>query len=182
MAEEKKPKRGPRAGRKPAAKVEAAPAKRPSAAARLLRRRAPAPVSAVPVEARAVARYVRLSPQKARLVIDLIRDREVGYALHQLQFTRQRAAGPIAKVLRSAIANAEQKSETLDVDRLYVKYAVVNEGPRWKRTQPAPFGRAYQRQRRTAHIEIAVAERRAAPAPAPAPAPAKPETGKEATA
>ena len=179
MAEKKKYQGPKRTGRKPAAKAEAAPAKKPSAAARLLRRRAPAPIGAAPVEARAIARYVRLSPQKARLVIDLIRGREVGYALHQLQFTRQRAAGPIAKVLRSAIANAEQKSETLDVDRLYVKYAVVNEGPRWKRVQPAPFGRAYQRQRRTAHIEIAVAERRAAAAPAPAPA--KPETGKEAT-
>jgi large subunit ribosomal protein L22 len=178
MAEKKKYEGPKRSGRKPAAKAEAAPAKKPGAAARLLRRRAPQPVSAVPVEARAVARYQRLSPQKARLVIDLIRGREVGYALHQLQFTRQRAARPIEKVLRSAIANAEQKSETLDVDRLYVKHAVVNEGPRWKRIRPAPFGRAYGYQRRTAHIEIAVAERRAAPAPAPA----RPETSKEATA
>lgn len=170
MAEKKKPEggkpaaAGKRAARKPAAEARA----KPGVAARLLRRRKPEPAGAVPIEARAVARYVRLSPQKARLVMDLIRGQGVGPALDQLQFTKQRAARPIAKVLRSAIANAEQKSETVDVDRLYVKYAVVNEGPRWKRMRPAPFGRAYQVQRRTSHIEIAVAERSTAGAPAPA--------------
>jgi large subunit ribosomal protein L22 len=105
-----------------------------------------------------VARYVRLAPRKARLVVDLIRGRRVGEALDVLRFTPRRAARDVAKVLRSAIANAGQKSETVDVDQLYVQYAVVNEGPRWKRIRPAPFGRAYVYQRPTSHIEIVVAE------------------------
>lgn len=114
---------------------------------------------ALPVEARAVARHVRLSPQKARLVIDLIRGRRAGEALEILRFTKKRAAKDIEKVLRSAIANAEQKSETVDVDRLYVRQAYVNEGPRWKRVRPAPFGRPHGYQRRTSHIVVGVAER-----------------------
>ncbi|MFQ5925881.1 MAG: 50S ribosomal protein L22 [Terriglobia bacterium] len=117
-------------------------------------------MAAPPVEARAVARYVRLSPQKARLVIDLIRGREAGEALEILRFTKKRAAKNIEKVVRSAIANAENKAETVDVDRLYIKEAYVNEGPRWKRVRPAPFGRAYLYQRRTSHIVVSVAERR----------------------
>ncbi len=125
----------------------------------------PAPAAAADapavVEARALARWVRLSPQKARLVIDLIRGQDVGPALTTLRFARKRAAGPIEKVLRSAIANAEQKDENVDVDRLYVKYAVVNEGFRYKRVRAAPMGRAFVYKRRTAHIEIAVAERAA---------------------
>ncbi|MBI4461623.1 MAG: 50S ribosomal protein L22 [Acidobacteria bacterium] len=125
-----------------------------------------AAAAAPPVEARAAARYVRLSPQKARLVIDLIRGRQAGEALEILHFTKKRAAKDIEKVLRSAIANAEQKAETVDVDRLYVKHAFVNEGPRWKRMRPAPFGRAYTYQRRTSHIVVGVAERRASAAPA----------------
>lgn len=130
------------------------------------KKEAEAAAAAPPVEARAVARYIRLSPQKARLVIDLIRGREAGEALEILRFTRKRAAKDIEKVLRSAIANAEQKSETLDVDRLFVKEAYVNEGPRWKRLRPAPFGRAYTYQRRTSHIHVSVAERPAAAVPA----------------
>ncbi len=111
------------------------------------------------MEARAVARYMRFSPQKARLVIDLIRGRDVGQALEILRFTRKRVAKEIEKVLRAAIANAEQKSETLDTDRLYVRQAYVNEGSRWKRLRPAPFGRAHTYQRRTSHIVVSVAER-----------------------
>ncbi len=130
------------------------------------KKEAEAAAAAPPVEARAVARYIRLSPQKARLVIDLIRGRDAGEALEILRFTRKRAAKDIEKVLRSAIANAEQKSETLDVDRLFVKEAYVNEGPRWKRLRPAPFGRAYTYQRRTSHIHVSVAERPTAAVPA----------------
>ncbi|HXE75929.1 MAG TPA: 50S ribosomal protein L22 [Candidatus Xenobia bacterium] len=129
---------------------------------KLLRRKRPEPVAAAPVEARAIARYVRLSPQKARLVVDLIRGKDVGSALHTLRFVRKRAAHEVEKVLRSAIANAEQKSETVDVDRLYVQRAVINEGPRLKRIMPAPYGRAYVFQRRMCHIEIGVGERRLA--------------------
>lgn len=158
---------------------KAKPAKPEKRTPRLLRRRKPVErVEAPPVEARALARYVRLSPQKARLVIDLIRGRDAGSALNVLRFTKRRAAKPIEKVLRSAIANAEQKSETLDVDSLYVKRAVVNEGSRWKRIRPAPYGRAFTYKHRTSHIEIAVAERKSGAA-APAPAPA---AGQEATA
>lgn len=170
-------------GRKAGGKKPAGTEK--SRTARLLRRRKPVErVAAAPVEARALARYVRLSPQKARLVIDLIRGRDAGAALSLLRFTKKRAAKPIEKVLRSAIANAEQKSETVDVDQLYVKHAVVNEGTRWKRIRPAPYGRAYVYRHRTSHIEIAVAERRPAAASVPqAPAPAAPAAaaGPEAT-
>ncbi|MFQ5816871.1 MAG: 50S ribosomal protein L22 [Terriglobia bacterium] len=129
---------------------------------RLLRRKKPeaAAAAAPAVEARAVAYYVRLSPQKARLVIDLIRGRHAGEALEILRFTKKRAAKDIEKVVRSAIANAENKAETLDVDRLYIKEAYVNEGSRWKRLRAAPFGRAYRYQRRTSHIVVRVAERR----------------------
>ncbi|MBI2956834.1 MAG: 50S ribosomal protein L22 [Acidobacteria bacterium] len=163
MARKKKPTTGKKA---PAKAV-----RRP----RLLRRAEPEPAARAVVEARAIARYVRLSPQKARLVVDLIRGRQVGAALSTLHFTKKRAAHEIEKVLRSAIANAEQKSETVDVDRLYVNRAVINEGPRWKRMRPAPYGRAYTYQRRTCHIEIGVGER--LPAAVRPAAPAAPATG-----
>ena len=114
------------------------------------------------IGALAKARYVRQSPQKIRLVIDLIRGQRAGNALHILRFTKKRAARDIEKVLRSAIANAERKAEdageSLDVDELYVSQCYVNEGPRWKRLRPAPMGRAFRYQRRTAHIVVAVAE------------------------
>lgn len=109
-----------------------------------------------------MARHVRLSPQKARLVIDLIRGQRCEDALQVLRYTRKRAARDIEKVLRSAIANAERKAddagESLDVDRLYVSRCFVNEGPRWKRIRPAPMGRAFRYQRRTSHIVVAVTE------------------------
>jgi large subunit ribosomal protein L22 len=119
--------------------------------------------SAQPViEAQALARYVRMSPQKVRLVVDLIRGQRAEEALHILRYTKKRAAHDIEKVLRSAIANAERKAEdagaTLDVDELYVSRCFVNEGPRWKRLRPAPMGRAFRYQKRTAHIVVAVAE------------------------
>jgi large subunit ribosomal protein L22 len=114
------------------------------------------------IGALAQARHLRLSPQKARLVVDLIRGQRAEDALHILQFTCKRAARDIEKVLRSAIANAERKAdesgETLDVDQLYVSRCYVNEGPRWKRLRPAPMGRAFRYQRRTSHIVVAVAE------------------------
>jgi large subunit ribosomal protein L22 len=109
-----------------------------------------------------MARHVRMSPQKARLVIDLIRGQRAEDALHILHYTKKRAASDIEKVLRSAIANAERKAEdagaSLDVDELYVSSCFVNEGSRWKRLRPAPMGRAFRYQRRTAHIVVAVAE------------------------
>ncbi len=124
---------------------------------------ATATLATTALSARALARYVRVSPQKARLVIDLIRGRRVEEALQILRFTRKRVARDIEKVLRSALANAERKAEeagaTLDVDQLYVAECFVNEGPRWKRIRPAPMGRAYRYQRRTSHIQVTVAER-----------------------
>lgn len=172
MAEKKKTS-GKASKKKSAAKKKAAPKKSAAktAAPKKSGKKVAAPKSAAaeqvaravappqPVEARALARFVRMSPQKARLVIDLIRGRDVGPALTTLKFARKRAAKPIEKVLRSAIANAEQKDENVDVDRLYVKYAVVNEGFRYKRIRPAPMGRAFVYKHRTSHIEIAVAER-----------------------
>jgi large subunit ribosomal protein L22 len=120
------------------------------------------PAATTAIEALAMARHVRLSPQKARLVVDLIRGQRAEDALQILRYTRKRAARDIEKVLRSAIANAERKAddagESLDVDRLYVSRCFVNEGPRWKRIRPAPMGRAFRYQRRTSHIVVAVAE------------------------
>src|SRR3989442_11315470 len=114
------------------------------------------------IEAHAMARYIRMSPQKARLVIDLIRGLRAEKALQVLRYTPKRAARDIEKVLRSAIANAERKAEdagaSLDVDELYVSRCFVNEGSRWKRLRPAPMGRAFRYVRRTAHIVVAVAE------------------------
>ena len=112
--------------------------------------------------ASATARYVRMSPQKARLVIDLIRGKAVGEAQMILMFTNKRAAGrlgPIYKVLDSAIHNARDKIEDIDVDRLFVENAYVNEGPRLKRVRPAPMGRAYRYLRRMSHITIELGEK-----------------------
>ena len=114
------------------------------------------------IEGVAKARYTRVSPQKARLVIDLIRGKRAEEALQTLRFTKKRVAKDIEKTLRSAIANAERKAddsgESLDVDELFVTTCFVNEGPRWKRMRPAPMGRGFRYQKRTAHIVVQVAE------------------------
>ena len=109
--------------------------------------------------ATAKAKYVRVSPQKARLVVDLIRGMQVEKARSTLRTTNKRIAPTVEKVLQSAIANATNRSEDVDVDKLYVSEAKVNEGPRMKRVRPAPMGRAYRYQRRLAHIVIKVAEK-----------------------
>ena len=115
------------------------------------------------MEFRAEARYIRVSPQKARLVLDTIKGRRVEDALNTLTFTNKGVAPDIHKVLRSALENANylntEKGLDVDIDNLYVKRAVANEGPRMKRIRPAPMGRAYRYQRRMAHIEIALEER-----------------------
>ena len=111
------------------------------------------------MEAKAEARYIRISPQKARLVVDLIRGMQAGAALTTLRAANKRIAPTVEKVLQSAIANAQNKSEDVDVDKLYVSSALVNDGPRMKRVRPAPMGRAYRYQRRLAHIVIKVAEK-----------------------
>jgi len=111
------------------------------------------------MEVKAEARYIRTSPQKARLVIDLIRGMKAGDAIHVLRSTNKRIAPSIEKVLRSAIANAENRSNDVDVDKLFVTECYVNEGPRMKRVRPAPMGRAYRYQRRMAHIIVKVGDR-----------------------
>jgi large subunit ribosomal protein L22 len=111
------------------------------------------------MEARAEARYIRVSPQKARLVVDLIRGQQAGKAITILRSTNKRIAPTVEKVLRSAIANAENKSTDVDVDQLFVTEAYVNEGPRMKRIRPAPMGRAYRYQRRIAHIVVKVSQK-----------------------
>src|SRR3984957_19859553 len=115
------------------------------------------------IQGMANARFIRVSPQKARLVIDLIRGRRAEDALQTLRFTKKRVAKEIEKTLRSAIANAERKADdagtSLDVDSLFVSSCCVNEGPRWKRMRPAPMGRGFRYQKRTSHIVVEVAER-----------------------
>src|SRR5580700_8179803 len=115
------------------------------------------------MEFRAEARFRRVSPQKARLVLDLIKGRRVEDALNTLIFTKKRVAATIEKLLRSALENANylssEKGLDVNVDNLYVKRAVANDGPRMKRIRPAPMGRAYRYQRRIAHIELVLAER-----------------------
>jgi large subunit ribosomal protein L22 len=129
-------------------------------------------------EFRAEARFQRVSPQKARLVLELIKGRRVGEALETVAFTKKGVAPLVEKVLRSAIQNANHLSQErdldLDVDNLYVKTALANEGPRMKRIRPAPMGRAFRYQRRMSHIVIAVAERKRASLVETA----EPETGK----
>jgi large subunit ribosomal protein L22 len=113
------------------------------------------------MEAKAEARYIRISPQKARLVVNLIRGQNAGAAINTLRATNKRIAPTVEKVLQSAIANAQNRSEDVDVDKLVVSEAYVNEGPRQKRVRPAPMGRAFRYQRRMAHIVIRVAEKEA---------------------
>jgi large subunit ribosomal protein L22 len=119
--------------------------------------------SAAAVEARALMRGTRQSPYKMRLVIDQIRGKDVNEALALLTFSKKHAAKQISKTLKSAVANAEQAARStnaaLDVDALYVKRAVINEGPKLKRFMPAAQGRATPIQKRTSHVEIVVAER-----------------------
>jgi large subunit ribosomal protein L22 len=112
------------------------------------------------VEAQATARGIRTSAQKAGLVLELIRGKGVNQALATLQFTRKTIARDIAKVLRSAVANAQQADGfSGDIDRLYVSAAYANQGTSMKRVRPAPMGRAFRVQKRTAHLTVQVAER-----------------------
>jgi large subunit ribosomal protein L22 len=115
------------------------------------------------MEFKAKARFTRVSPQKARLVLDLIKGRRVEEALTTLTFTKKRIAPDIFQLLRSAVENAnyliQEKGLDVDVDRLFVKSAIANDGPRMKRIRPAPMGRAFRYQRRISHMEIVLAEK-----------------------
>ncbi len=110
------------------------------------------------MEAKAVSRYLRISPQKARLVIDLIRGRGVEEALGVLEFTPKKGAKLVAKTLRSVVANAEN-NKNLDVDALYVKRVEVGAGPTLKRFLPRAHGRATGLHKRTSHITIVLDEK-----------------------
>jgi large subunit ribosomal protein L22 len=115
------------------------------------------------MEFRAQARYMRVSPQKARLVLDLIKGQRVEDARNTLLFTKKRVASTVGKLLQSAVDNANflstEKGIDVDLDQLYVKSAVANDGPRMKRIRPAPMGRAFRYVRRIAHLEIVLAEK-----------------------
>ncbi len=122
-----------------------------------------AETAVTPREFRAEAKFQRTSPQKAKLVLDLIKGLRVEQALNTVHFSTKRIAPTVEKVLRSAIQNANYVSQEqgldVDVDNLYVKTAIANEGPRMKRIRPAPMGRAFRYQRRLAHIIVTVAEK-----------------------
>ena len=112
------------------------------------------------IAGQATAKYIRTSAQKAGLVLDLIRGGDVNRALAALKFSRKKVARDIEKVLRSAIANAQQKPGfSGDVERLYVSACYAGQGPSQKRVRPAPMGRAYRVIKRTAHLTVKVAER-----------------------
>ena len=110
------------------------------------------------MEATATLRYLKASPQKVRLVADLVRGKKVEEAIQILRFTKKTSAKDLEKLLRSAVANAENKEANVDVDDLVVSKIYVNEGPREKRVQPAPMGRAYRIQKRKAHITVHVSD------------------------
>ena len=110
------------------------------------------------MEATATLKYLKASPQKVRLVADLVRGKKVEEALSILRFTRKSCAKDLEKLLRSAVANAENKEAGADVDELVVSKIYVNEGPREKRIMPAPMGRAYRFQKRQAHITVHVSD------------------------
>ena len=134
------------------------------------------------VEAEATSRYIRTSAQKAGLVLDLIRGKDVNRALATLKYTRKGIADDIAKVLRSAIANAQTKDGfSGDVDRLFVSACFANQGPSQKRVRPAPMGRAYRVLKRTAHLTVKVAERPEKIAPVAAASTEKPARKARAT-
>jgi len=128
------------------------------------------------IAAQATAKYVRTSAQKAGLVLDLIRGSEVNQALATLRFSKKKIARDIEKVLRSAIANAQQKPGFGgDVERLFVTACYADQGPSQKRVRPAPMGRAFRVVKRTAHLTVSVAER-----PGKAVAAAAPKAGAQA--
>ena len=131
------------------------------------------------VQAHATAKYVRTSAQKAGLVLDLIRGRDVNAALATLRFARKGVARDIEKVLRSAIANASHKDGFGgDVERLFVNACYANQGPSQKRIRPAPMGRAFRIVKRTAHLTVQVSER---PVHIAATEPAAPKSGGAST-
>src|SRR5688500_7247345 len=167
MAEKKPAKKSAAKKSKPKAAAKKTAAKKSAAKKPAAAKRASAPppthIEYKPREARAFQRSARQSPYKMRLVIDQIRGKMVNEALALLAFSKKHAAKQIEKVLKSAVANAENaarnENATLDVDELFVKHAIINEGIKMKRWTPAAMGRATPMLKRTSHVEIVVAER-----------------------
>jgi large subunit ribosomal protein L22 len=118
------------------------------------------------MEAKATARYVRVSPRKVRQLVDEVRGRDVGKALDLLDYTPRPVAKMVSKLIRSAISNAVNKEGRIDVDDLYIKRLIVGDGPRMKRWMPRARGRATPIIKRSSHITVVVAEREEAAAPA----------------
>jgi len=110
------------------------------------------------MESRAVARYIRVSPNKARQVADLVRGKDIDEAIGILRYTNKKSAPLISKVLKSAIANAEHNYD-MDSDELYVSEIMIDEGPTLKRMKPREYGRADVRRHRTSHITVVLRER-----------------------
>jgi len=115
------------------------------------------------MEFRARLRHLQASPQKVRLVVDLIRGKDVEEAATILKLTRKSAARPLAKLLRSAVANAENREQGVDVGRLYVKEAFVDRGPMLKRIRANTMGRAFRILKRQSHVTITLDTRKGAP-------------------
>jgi large subunit ribosomal protein L22 len=109
------------------------------------------------MEARAITKFVRVSPRKVRLVVDQIRGKRVEEALNILKFVPKRSAGIVAKTVRTALANAEN-TQSVDVDRLYIKQVKVDEGGMWKRFTPRAQGRATKIRKRLSHITVVLDE------------------------
>ncbi len=108
------------------------------------------------MEARAVSRHVRMTPRKVRLVVDLIRGKNVEEAYATLQYVKKAAAIPVLKTLRSAVSNAMQEEGGLGPEDLWITEAYADDGPTWKRIRPRAMGRAYRVRKRTSHITIVV--------------------------
>jgi large subunit ribosomal protein L22 len=102
----------------------------------------------------ATLRYLRITPRKVRLVADNVRGMNVGAAIAMLKFTPNAAAKPLSKLLRSAVANAEQKGGNVDVDALFVKTLTVDQGPKMRRFMPRAMGRAYRVEKKTSHVYV----------------------------
>ena len=137
--------------KKAAPKASEAEAKAPAAEPKAARKAKPAKPAAGP---HASLHFLRIAPRKVRLVADEVRGQKVGDALALLKYTPQAAAQPLAKLLRSAVANAEQKGGRVDVDALFVKTLTVDQGPKMRRFMPRAMGRAYRVEKKTSHVYV----------------------------
>jgi len=151
MAEKKKveKKTAPKKAEAKAKPAEAAAPAKAEAATAVAR-----PRGAAPAGPHASLQFLRLAPRKVRLVADHLRGMQVGAALALLRYTPNAAAKPLAKLVRSAIANAEQKGGRVDVDRLFVRTLTVDGGPKMRRYMPRAMGRAYRIEKRTSHVYV----------------------------